>query len=343
MSDTITPAPSFCVLGGGSWGTALASHLACNAHPVTLWGRTKESVDAMAASGRNEQYLPGQQLHPSLTYTHELAAALGPCTDVLVSVPSHSFAAMVESINKHTSPQCRVIWACKGFEPQTNALLSDVLASKRPGCPHAIVSGPSFAVELVDRLPTAITVAASSREYALKVSGWFQSDYFRAYPTLDIKGVQLGGALKNIYAIAAGIADGLGFGANARAALITRGLAELMRLADKLGADKDTLMGLSGMGDLILTCTDDKSRNRRFGLAIADGLSPEAARARIGQSVEGIAATSVAHSLALTHGIEMPIVEQLYCVLKQHKAPRDAVVALLARDIKPEFQTAAAP
>ncbi|MEM7255819.1 MAG: NAD(P)H-dependent glycerol-3-phosphate dehydrogenase [Pseudomonadota bacterium] len=167
--------------------------------------------------------------------------------------------------------------------------------------------------------------------------GWFSSDYFRAYPTQDIRGVQLGGALKNIYAIAAGISDGLGFGANARAALITRGLAELMRLADRFGATRDTLMGLSGMGDLILTCTDNKSRNRRFGLAIAEGLSVDDARQRIGQSVEGIAATKVAYALGQKFDIELPIVVQLHGVLASDITAHQAVRTLLSRNIKPEF------
>lgn len=334
---TCKSAPTFCVLGAGSWGTALASHLSGNDHAVTLWGRSRNRVDRMAGSGCNERYLPGLQLHPALKYSNDLASSLGRATDVLISVPSHSFEAMIDEINLYAADQCRVIWACKGFRPESNGLLSDLLTEKRPHQPHAIVSGPSFAAELIQNLPTAIAVAANTETYAMRVTAWFQSKYFRAYPTLDIRGVQLGGALKNIYAIAAGISDGLGFGANARAALITRGLAELIRLADRFGASRETLMGLSGMGDLILTCTDDKSRNRRFGMAIAKGMTVSQALSHIGQSVEGIAATKAAYALGKKHGIELPIVEQLHDILERNKAPREAVGALLARDIRAEF------
>jgi glycerol-3-phosphate dehydrogenase (NAD(P)+) len=292
----------------------------------------------MQASGCNERYLPGYPLNSSLRFSSDLESALKHSTEVLVSVPSHSFASMIDCINRYATADCRVMWACKGFAPDSYKLLSDVVAVQRPQQECAVVSGPSFAAELVQGLPTAITVAASTQRHALQVSQWFQSDYFRAYPTDDIRGVQLGGALKNIYAIAAGISDGLGFGANARAALITRGLAELMRLADMLGARRDTLMGLSGMGDLILTCTDDKSRNRRFGLAIAQGLSVDQALDQIGQSVEGVAATTAARKLAGDNTIELPIVEQLHCVLQEGKAAGDAVSALLSREIKTEFR-----
>lgn len=333
----MTARPVFAVLGAGSWGTALASHLAHNGHRVTLWGRSADDMQAMAGAGCNERYLPGCQLAPALSYCSDLTNTLSDCTDVLVSVPSHSFEAMVDQVHAHASSQCRVLWACKGFDPKTQGLLSDVVARKRPHLPHALVSGPSFAAELVSGLPTAVTVGASTQAYALQVSGWFSSDSFRAYPTIDIRGVQLGGALKNIYAIAAGISDGLGFGANARAALITRGLAELMRLADRFDAQRDTLMGLSGMGDLILTCTDNKSRNRRLGLAIAEGLSLDDACRQIGQSVEGIAATRAAHALGLKFDIELPIVTQLQGVLEAKNTPREAVRSLLSRDIKPEF------
>ncbi len=334
----MTEATRFCVAGAGSWGTALASHLAGNGHAVTLWGRSASAMREMAATGINQRYLPDLKLSNNLCYSSDLAASLDAADEVLVAVPSHGFAELVQQVSDHAPADAGLIWACKGFEPGTGRLLSELLEEARPDRNHAIVSGPTFAAELVAGLPTAITVAANHQKYATEVSDWMHNERFRVYSTDDIRGVQVGGALKNIYAIAAGISDGLGFGANARAALITRGLAELMRLAEKLGARKDTLMGLSGMGDLILTCTDNLSRNRRFGLAIADGLSVSEALDRVGQSVEGIAATRAAHALGIAHQVELPIIEQLYGVLENDSSARAAVGALLNRQSKPEFE-----
>ena len=327
---------SFCVAGAGSWGTALASHLAGNGHPVTLWGRSAAAMQHMATHGVNQRYLPDQKLAPNLRYSSDVPASLATASQILVAVPSHSFADMVQQVVDHAPADAGLIWACKGFEPGSGRLLSELLDEARPTKPHAILSGPTFAAELVAGLPTAITVAANQPAYAAAVSQWMHNERFRVYSTDDLCGVQVGGALKNIYAIAAGISDGLGFGANARAALITRGLAELMRLAEQLGARKDTLMGLSGMGDLILTCTDNLSRNRRFGLAIAEGLSVSEARQKVGQSVEGIAATRAAHALGVAHQVELPIVEQLYGVLEHDRPAHAAVTALLQRQSKAE-------
>ncbi len=330
-------ATDIAVLGAGSWGTALASHLAGNGHNVTLWGRSAVSIDAMKASRENAQYLPGIQLSQSLQYTHLLEDALTGVSDVLVSVPSHSFRPMIEKIADQREADCGVIWACKGLESGTGRFLSqvvdDVLGDQSR---YAVVSGPTFATELAAALPTAITVASNTGQYGHQVGDWLHNDRFRAYTTDDLSGVQLGGALKNIYAIAAGISDGLRFGANARVALITRGLAELTRLGEKLGARTDTLMGLSGMGDLVLTCTDDQSRNRRFGLALAEGLSVDDARARIGQSVEGINAIRAAHDLGVQYNIELPIVEQVFEVIENGRSASTAVEALLSRARKSE-------
>lgn len=330
----------FCVVGAGSWGTALANHLASNGQNVTLWGRSASAMQLMASSRVNQRYLPDARLCENLRYSSDLVASLAIADQVLVAVPSHSFAKLVNQIGEHAPMRAGVMWACKGFEPGTGRLLSELLDDARPECSHAILSGPTFAAELVAGLPTAITVASNHPSYSQQISHWMHNDRFRVYSTDDIRGVQIGGALKNIYAIAAGISDGLGFGANARTALITRGLAELMRLADKLGARRDTLMGLSGMGDLILTCTDNLSRNRRFGLAIAEGLSVTDAVEKVGQSVEGIAATRAAHALGMTHEVELPIVEQLYGVLEEQYAAREAVAALLNRQSKSEIDQA---
>lgn len=325
------------VLGAGSWGTALASHLAGNGHNVSLWGRSAVAIEAMQTSRENARYLPGIKLCQSLQYTHSLDDALTGVSDVLVSVPSHSFRSMIEQIANQRGTDCGVIWACKGLEAGTGRFLSQVVDDVLGHRSHyAIVSGPTFAAELAAALPTAITVASNTEQYGHQVGDWLHNDRFRAYTTDDLNGVQLGGALKNVYAIAAGISDGLRFGANARVALITRGLAELTRLGEKLGARTDTLMGLSGMGDLVLTCTDDQSRNRRFGLALAEGLSVDDARARIGQSVEGINAIRAAHDLGIQYDIELPIVEQVYEVIENGRSASTAVEALLSRARKSE-------
>lgn len=328
---------NIAVLGAGSWGTALASHLADNAHDVTLWGRSSDAIEEMKACRQNRRYLPGIGLSESLQYTHSLKDALSDASDVLISVPSHSFRLMVEEVAVVRGSECGVVWACKGLEGATGRFLSqvaeDILGSQSR---YAVVSGPTFAAELAAALPTAITVASNQKNYGHQVGDWLHNERFRAYTTNDINGVQLGGALKNIYAIAAGISDGLKFGANARVALITRGLAELNRLGEKLGARADTLMGLSGMGDLVLTCTDDQSRNRRFGLALAEGLSVADAQARIGQSVEGINAIRAANDLANRHDVELPIVEQVFEVIENGRSASEAVAALLSRSRKSE-------
>ena len=330
-------ATRIAVLGAGSWGTALVSHLAGNGHIVNLWGRSAEVTESINTRHENTRYLSGIQLHASLRATTNLEEALHSATDVLVSVPSHSFKSIIQDIALLKGDSCGLVWACKGLEADTGKFLSEVAAdifgSKAR---YAVISGPTFAKELAATLPTAITVASNRSEYGQQVGEWLHNDRFRAYTTDDINGVQLGGALKNVYAIAAGISDGLTFGANARVALITRGLAELNRLGEKLGVRGDTLMGLSGMGDLILTCTDNQSRNRRFGLALAEALTVDQAKARIGQSVEGIDATFAAHGLAARFGVELPIVEQVYEVMQNGRSAEQAVQALLRRSRKSE-------
>lgn len=325
------------VLGAGSWGTALASHLAGNGNQVMLWGRSPEVAEGINTLQENTRYLAGIKLHASLQATTNFDEALADASDVLVSVPSHSFQSIIEEIALRKADSCGVVWACKGLEAGTGRFLSDVAAEVLGHqARYAVISGPTFAKELAAALPTAITVASNISDYAQQVGEWLHNDRFRAYTTDDINGVQLGGALKNIYAIAAGISDGLTFGANARVALITRGLAEVNRLGEKLGVHADTLMGLSGMGDLILTCTDDQSRNRRFGLALASGLTVDQAKTQIGQSVEGIDATFAAHGLATRFSVELPIVEQVYEVLKNGRSAEQAVSALLSRTRKSE-------
>jgi len=256
---------------------------------------------------------------------------------IVIAIPSQHFSATLEKIDAFAPKAGGVLWACKGLEADTGRFLSDVVVDKLgANRNHAVISGPTFASELASALPTAITVAANSKNYAETVVKFLHSDRFRTYISDDIRGVQLGGAFKNIYAIAAGISDGLNFGANARVAVITRGLAELMRLGETLGVQSETLMGLSGVGDLILTCTDDQSRNRRFGLALGKGQSVSSALNDIGQSVEGIIATDVAFNLAAKHNVSMPIVEQVQRVINNQITPAEAVNVLLGRASKSE-------
>ncbi len=325
------------VLGAGSFGTALANHIANNGHSVALWGRDASVLQSISTDLENPRYLPGVTLSDSITCSAVLEDVLRNASDVLVAVPSQHFNHYIASIAALTSESCSVIWACKGLESKTCRFLSEVAAEGLSGDRnYAVISGPTFAAELAKGLPTAIVAAANRAAYAESVVKLLHNDRFRIYVSDDINGVELGGALKNVYAIAAGVSDGLDFGANARVAVITRGLAELMRLGEKLGVQSETLMGLSGVGDLILTCTDDQSRNRRFGLALGHGMSKNEAYESIGQSVEGVNAAEVAWQLAQKHSVNMPIVEQVYKVINSEVTPVQAVSALLGRASKSE-------
>ena len=325
------------VLGAGSWGTALAIQLARNGNPTRLWGHDPGEITPLATDRVNRRYLPDAPLPPGLEATADLAAATDGVRDVLVVVPSHAFAETLVRLADLLPANARLAWATKGLEPDSGRLLSELAAERLPGITAlAVLSGPTFAREVAAGLPTAITVAANRKAFADALSRRLHAESFRTYTSRDLVGVQLGGAVKNVLAIAAGIADGLGFGANARAALITRGLAEMLRLGRALGARRDTFMGLAGLGDLVLTCTDDQSRNRRFGLALGRGTSTERALAEIGQVVEGRGTAREVRRLAQRNGVEMPIVEQAYRVLWDGRPPRDAVHALLARTPKAE-------
>lgn len=336
-----------CVIGAGSWGTALAAHLARSAEPddtVVLWGRDSKAIEHMQRSGINERYLPEHTLPARLTYSDDLTAATEGATLLVIATPCQQFEHVLSSLNTQLTTARYLVWACKGIHQ--GRFPSDILAEHNLKTTHqgtspagAVISGPSFAGELVEGLPTATTVAANDLATADAISARFHADNFRAYSSDDITGVQMAGAFKNVYAIAAGISDGLGFGANARSALITRGLAELMRLGTALGARPGTLTGLSGMGDLVLTCTDNQSRNRRFGLAIGQGMDHDSALASIGQVVEGVNTASEAYQLAQAHEIDMPIVKEVYDVVHRQKKPADAVASLLQRAPKPEHLT----
>lgn len=327
---------SIAVLGTGSWGTALAILLGQNGQDVRLWGHLPAEVEALKRERENKTFLPGIPLPEPLRPEADLACALDGAGQVLVVVPSHAFRAVLSQIASLIGQGAGISWGTKGFEPGTQRLLSEVAAEILPGHELAVLSGPNFAGEVARGLPTAITVAASSEQHALRMADLLHASWFRTYTSDDLIGVQVGGASKNVLAIAAGIADGLGFGANTRAALITRGLTEIMRLGIELGGKQETFMGLAGLGDLLLTCTDNQSRNRRMGLALAEGLSIDQARQRIGQEVEGVHTTQEIHKLSQRLGVEMPISEQVYAVLYEQLDPESAVRNLLERSQKPE-------
>ncbi len=331
--------PAVAVLGSGSWGTALAVHLARTGHPTRLWGIETEELDAMSRDRVNRRYLPGVRLPAGLEIEHDLARAVAGAEQLLVVVPSHAFREVLERVRPLLQPGQRVAWATKGFELRTGKLPNEVaLEVLGPDVPTAVLSGPTFAREVGEGLPSAMTVASRDADYAMALARSLSGERFRAYGSGDMIGVEVGGATKNVLAIGAGISDGLGFGANTRVALITRGLAEMMRLGVALGAEKETFMGLAGLGDLVLTCTDDQSRNRRFGLALAAGKSPKQAQAEIGQVVEGLLAARAVHDVARRAGVEMPISEQIYRVLYEGAPAQEAVNALMGRTVKAETE-----
>lgn len=328
--------PPVAVLGAGSWGTALALLIARNGFQVRLWDYLPEHVAALKRDRVNSRYLPDFLLPDNLDPVADLARAIDGANDILLVVPSHAFRAQLEALFPLLHPHQRLFWATKGL---VNGRLLHEVAREIAGQDRllAAVSGPSFATEVAAQLPTAVTVASPSEEYAQTVAAYLHNPRFRAYTSRDMVGVGLGGSVKNVLAIAAGIADGLGFGANGRSALITRGLAEMMRLGEALGADRETFTGLAGVGDLVLTCTDNQSRNRRMGLALAQGMGQQRAAEEIGQVVEGVRTAKEVWVMARANSVDMPITEQTYRVLYEDRSPHDAVRALLIRDQKPEF------
>jgi glycerol-3-phosphate dehydrogenase (NAD(P)+) len=329
--------PCIAVLGAGSWGTALAILLCGNGYRVRLWGHEVEQIAALRRDGENRLFLPGVPLPDGLTATDSLDAALAGASDCLIVVPSHAFGHVVAQTAQRIGAGMGVAWATKGLDPGSGELLHEVARKSLGDRALAVVSGPSFALEVAHGLPTAVTVASADAVFGEHVARLLHGERFRAYTSSDMIGVEVCGAAKNVLAIATGIADGLGFGANARAALITRGLAELIRVGTALGGLTETFMGLAGIGDLVLTCTDNQSRNRRMGLALADGQSLSEAQAKIGQEVEGVLTALAMHRLARRLGIEMPISEQVYRVLYEGVSPEHATRALLEREPKAEF------
>ncbi len=329
--------PPIAVAGAGSWGTALALQFARSGREVRLWGRDGEQLRKMAADRANERYLPGIAFPDNIIIAPELEACLAGARDVLVSVPSHGLRETLQKIKPLLEDDARVCWATKGFELSTGKLphqvAKEILGESRP---MAVLSGPTFATEVGKGLPTAMTIAANDPEFAGELAITLSGNHFRAYTSADMVGVEVGGAVKNVLAIGAGMSDGLGFGANTRIALINRGLVEMTRLGVALGASHDTFMGLAGMGDLVLTCTDDQSRNRRMGLLLAAGKSIDEAQAEIQQVVEGVLAAKAVREVARAHDVVMPICEEIYRILYEGVSPREAVGALMSRALKPE-------
>jgi len=320
------------VLGAGSWGTALAIHMADSGHDVLLWGNDAEHMQLLAEQRCNQQFLPGVDFPQRLQVTADLKQALdSPCW-ILLAIPSHAYRSFLQSNANLFKPEIGIAWASKGLEHGSGKLLHQVIAEELPDCKKtAVMSGPTFAGEVARNLPTSITVASESKTFSQQLSDDLHSGRFRVYLSTDLIGVELGGALKNVLAIAAGAADGLGFGANTRAALITRGLAEMMRLGEAMGGKRETFMGLAGMGDLILTCTDNQSRNRRTGLLLAQGKTLPQVHDEIGQAIEGIKTAGEVMALARLYGVEVPISEQVYRVLYEDCPIDEAVRTLLSR------------
>lgn len=334
VSEQETPV---LVVGAGSWGTALAVLLAGNGVRTLVWSRDPAHLQEMRASRTNAAFLPGIELPPALEPEERLDRALAHTRDLLIAVPSVGFRETLRAIAAHAPGPVRLAWATKGFDPGTGHLLHQVARDELPSASaHAVISGPTFAMEVARGLPTAVTVAADDSPFAASLAARLGNDRFRVYTSEDIIGVSVGGAVKNVLAIAAGIADGLGFGANTRAALVTRGLAEIIRLGVALGGRRETFSGLAGLGDLVLTCTDDQSRNRKFGLALGRGHTVDEALASISQVVEGVQTAREVITLADSLGVDMPISREVNAVVHGGKPPLDAVKALLSREQRPE-------
>lgn len=326
------------VIGAGAWGTALAIHLA-KLHPtVKLWGRSRDHLNTIFSDQENKRYLPGVPLPNNLTAEPELDKLIAESQYLIIATPSQIMRELMQQISSqpHTNLS-GIIWACKGLEHNTGKFLHQVAAEElNPSIKNSILSGPSFAEEVGRGLPTAVTIASNSLEYAQESANLFHHSLFRTYTSTDVSGVEIGGTFKNILAIASGIIDGLNFGANARAALITRGVAEMIRFGKHMNVNPETFIGLSGIGDIVLTCTENMSRNRRLGLGLGAGKAIEEVETEIGQVIEGKYAAKVVYLLAQKLNIELPISTQVYEVIYSNKPAKQAVEDLLSRSLKYE-------
>jgi glycerol-3-phosphate dehydrogenase (NAD(P)+) len=327
------------VIGAGSWGTTLAHLLADKGHETTLWAYEKDLVARMETSRENDLYLPGIELAPGLKFSADLASSVAGADMVLLVCPSQVMRTVVGGLVAHLDPATLLVSASKGIENDSLMLMSELLEELLPARLRerlGYLSGPSFALEVAQRIPTAIVAAATDLSVAEEIQQIFTTDYFRVYTHDDIIGVELGGAMKNVIALAAGVSDGLGFGYNSRAALITRGLAEMTRMGKALGGAAPTFAGLSGMGDLVLTCTGDLSRNRSVGIELGKGKKLAEIMAGMNMVAEGVKTTLSAYQLAQRLEVDTPIIEQMYQILYKDKDPRQAVVDLMLRDLRPE-------
>jgi glycerol-3-phosphate dehydrogenase (NAD(P)+) len=328
------------VLGAGSWGTALASLLGNKGYTVTAWDKEASVLQDISRNHRNERYLPGVQLSANLHAAPEITRALEGAELVVLAVPSHAVRPVTIEMKRHVHAGTPIVCVAKGIEEETLMTMSEVLEDVLPVPLHpylAILSGPSFAKEVAKGLPTAVTVAARWERVARQVQDAFHCKTFRPYTSGDVVGVEVGGCVKNVVAIAAGISDGCGFGANAMAALVTRGLAEISRLAVKKGANPLTLSGLAGLGDLVLTCSSDLSRNRTVGRGLAAGKKLEEIKKELGQVAEGVRNARSTRDLALRLGVEMPISQTVYQVIYEGLDPRQAVTQLMMRETRAEI------
>jgi len=334
-SNTNMLSPTVAILGAGSWGTAVAIHLAASGQHVLLWARDKQHVHDMTEGRCNQRYLPQIQFPKTLEVSADLTDCMRRASHVIIAVPSHAFMPLFSTLPK---PKQGLSWITKGIDPNTHQLLSElVLKQWGTDYPIAVISGPSFAKEVARGLPTALVIASNNHDYQQTMRTLLHTNNMRVYLSDDLPGVQLCGAVKNILAIACGISDGLQYGANAKAALITRGLAEMRRLGLCLGARPETFMGLAGVGDLVLTCTDDQSRNRRFGIQLGQGLDPKTAEKNIGQVVEGKYNAAQICSLATEYQVDMPICHEVYTLLQGQCSPKDTVNHLMQRPSGEEF------
>ncbi|MGM9987517.1 MAG: NAD(P)H-dependent glycerol-3-phosphate dehydrogenase [Bacillaceae bacterium] len=330
------------VIGAGSWGTALSMVLADNGHNVRLWGKSTAQLNEINEHHQNTKYLPGVELPPSIVAFHDMKEALNGVSTVLFVIPTKAFRSVLPTVKEALQGPVTIVHASKGIEPETSKRISEIIEEELPSeliKDIVILSGPSHAEEVAQRQPTTITAASTKMEAAQFVQDMFMNNYFRVYTNPDVIGVELGGALKNIIALGAGMSDGLGYGDNAKAALMTRGLMEIIRLARALGANPLTFLGLTGMGDLIVTCTSVHSRNWRAGNMLGKGHSLQYVLDNMGMVVEGVRTTKAAYLLSQEKNVEMPITAALYGVLFEGKDPKQSVDALMSRLKRHEMES----
>ncbi len=325
----------FAVLGAGSWGTALAMHLSRSGHTTSLWAHSKQHTADMLASRENARYLPGIAFPSSLDITSDLEKAMHDANVIVLATPSNAFEEILYAIKSYIKPHQLLLSATKGLT-EHGGFMSELAQDVLPNVRYALLSGPSFAKEVATYLPTTVIIASNDSDCAHILAHAVSKNLFRVYTSSDLIGAQIGGAVKNILAVAVGISDGMGFGSNARAALITRGLGEMKHLCLKAGGELKTVMGLAGLGDLVLTCTDNQSRNRRLGMAIGQGKSIQEAQQEIGQVVESISTSALIQTLIKRYAIDMPITEQVFELLHRGLDPKKAVNNLFSRSLKAE-------